>query len=216
MYGVLEALAGLAGAGLSFGGQAAAAGRSSRSARHARAFSEHMSATAFQRATKDMRAAGINPILAAGSQASTPSPTVPEQRNIFEAAPGALRGSVGRGIATAKAAKAMDNQLRTIEAEKDRAIQEARRARSDARGAMSAADNEYVRNLMLYEQMANVIAERSRTNAQTQFIEANTGRTMVDRKLLETELPSARALEELYEEYPWLRKLGAALKDTRR
>lgn len=46
---------------------------SAEEAQKNRDWQQEMSSTAFQRAVEDMKKAGINPILAAGSQASTPS-----------------------------------------------------------------------------------------------------------------------------------------------
>ena len=64
--------AGLIGSVLGFGGQRSANKQNIALSREQMAFQERMSNSAYQRAMKDMKLAGLNPILAAKQPASTP------------------------------------------------------------------------------------------------------------------------------------------------
>lgn len=109
---VLGPLAGFAGniLGGLFGrsGQREANAQNLAIAREQMQFQERMSNTAYQRAAKDLEAAGLNRILALGSPASTPAGAKAEMQNENAS----LADSIGSGVSTALAAVKLRQEVK--------------------------------------------------------------------------------------------------------
>lgn len=108
MFGALAA--GLAAGGLGFLGARNTNRHAQDNSREQMAFQERMSSTAYQRATEDLRKAGLNPILAAGhSGASTPGGS---------SAP--VRDALGSATSSAMEARRLHADLANLEATNDK------------------------------------------------------------------------------------------------
>lgn len=87
-------VAALLAGGAALAGSIWSAHSAKKEAQKNREFQEKMSSTAHQRAVMDMRLAGINPMLAAGNAASTPTGSVADVREYGEAIPKAVSNAL--------------------------------------------------------------------------------------------------------------------------
>lgn len=154
-----------------------------------------------------LREAGLNPILAATQGFGGGPGKVPEAST--GGTPSFSRDSVSRAISSGKQARIMDAEVGRAEAMRLIAEREADAARFLPEKAYHAAGAEGERWSQLRETVGLLREQQDATAAQA-------AKSRVDARLLEAELPSARALEDLYSRYPWLRQVGAALKEVKR
>lgn len=152
-----------------------------------------------------LRAAGLNPILAA-TQGMTGGPG-----HVATASPGSTpRFSYdhSRAMASAKQAKAMDAQIRQISAQADEAEQRAAQATMETRFKEDFGWDQRRAELANTQQhLLNMVAEMGLSSARSSQSDQERLKIHTDRMLMEMGIPGARAMEEMYEKYPLLRQL---------
>lgn len=163
-----------------------------------RQFQEQMSSTAYQRASKDMQAAGLNPMMmfGSGSSASTPSgsvasvgtPTVPTSQKTSPLAQ--LGQAASQMIGTAVQAKTLDKMTDEI-------------ANLKATQANIAADT-----AVKLQQPALVTAETGAKSAEAALKTQEARNVEISRQIVGNEATKALHEREFREAHPLIDKLG--------
>lgn len=187
MPGVGSAIA----AGLNFIGSQDTNAQSAQNAANQMAFQRDMSNTAYQRATRDMQAAGLNPMLAySQGGASTPIGAMPQVQN-------ALGNAANSGVAAAQAVAQVKNLQESntlIKAQVDATVADAAKKRAEAalttaQTATEGARPENVRQLTS-ESVQRVVQSQAQTD---RFAEQNSlTRAQAARELQEAETSRSR------------------------
>lgn len=155
-----------------------------------------------------LRAAGLNPILAATSGFGGGAGGGRVQGASTGSKPN-MNFDMDRVMSTALQIKTMKYAEREAAARADQAESEAAASKFLPERAYQEAGAAGERWSTLRETAGLLRQQQESTAAQTR-------RTDADTRLLETEIPAAKALEDLYTDYPWLRKAGAVLKEIKR
>jgi len=186
----------LAASGLSLFGGERANKSNAKEAQKNRSFQERLSSTSFQRGVVDLKAAGLNPILAAKfGGASTPS-----------GAQAQIKDSVTPAVNTGM-------QLKLANAQVTKAEAEAVKATADAKNAESQNPNIPLQGNLLRTQADNIDADTSLKGQQHLKISAEVKKTIMETKSVEQRLRlltvetkiSQQQLKALLTKYPGLK-----------
>lgn len=158
--------------------------------KRAREWSAVMAGSAYQRAVIDMKAAGLNPALAYGQgPAATPGASMGRSEDV-----------VSPAVSTAMAARAQRKQLDLMDAEIEKAKQEASSAGAKAQMDFRASQSDAHRYQFYFDEQGNP-RESFRKMLQAEFdtSQAGSARALSEAKLSQLSVPEREAIARLFE-----------------
>lgn len=165
----------LAAAGTSLIGDGVGAWLNHEEAQNAQAFSERMASTQYQRAAKDLSAAGLNRILALGNPSSAPTAAAASVPSIGQGAAGAFSSvhSARAGADLAREqAKLPEKQVTLLENQASEAFSRDQLNKDQAAFVATQQQHEVDKDLVTREQLLLTQAQTKEANATARSAEA--------------------------------------------
>lgn len=168
-------------------------------AREQMAFQREMASTQYQRAAKDLEAAGLNRILALGSPAAAPQGAKPTIIN-EEAA---LADAVGKGVNSALAAVRLRQDIEQSKANIRLTDQQASKTKAEANLVQSQDAQVQAQTAVALQQRINMTLQAAGIRTENQIKELN-------RQIRSLEIPEVESAAQFYR---WLLTSDYALRD---
>lgn len=142
---------GLAGAGADFGTSAYQLNQAKQESKRQRKFQERMSNTAHQRQVRDLKLAGLNPILSANTGASTPAGSMAPTPDF-----NVTRG-MERGVTSGKKVKFQAEEMRALQTKRNLDFHVGQKAIYDAQTAKALTAKYSTENALLATQVPGAL-----------------------------------------------------------
>lgn len=162
MFGISAGVSGLLGGLTGAAGAYYGNNMASSAAGEAQNWQQYMSATQYQRAVKDLKRAGLNPMLAY-MQGGSSAGSAPHQQVYAPDLSGF--GDVGKMVSSGLAAKTARDNIKIVEADRRAAQANAKRADYEANAAQYS-------EVQALQNILSTVQERDRVNADTERLRA--------------------------------------------